>query len=294
MVRSPSDHNKALRMKTNEITNYRTTLLSELDRRRSRNPRYSIRAFARDLNVTYSRLNEALNAQRGISEDLAVKISTRLGHSKEEQELFVTQVMAEHGRSASVKKLARAKLKKLTTSKSTFALLALEQFHLIANWCHYAILELMETHDFRSDQNWIAKRLGLSRPEVSAAMERLLRIGLLEKVGAQYRPADSCSTVGMEIPSEGIRLHQEQLLQKANSALHEHSLDERDFSTLMFAFNSSDLSLVKHLIKDFRHNLSSRLRSSQPKDSVYALGVQFFRIDQKPSSSKEKPCVTNH
>ncbi len=43
-----------------------------------------------------------------------------------------------------------------------------------------AILALTRTADFHADSRWIARTLGVSVDEVNVALQRLLRLGLLQ------------------------------------------------------------------------------------------------------------------
>ncbi len=61
-----------------DMRDYRDILKNELERRMNANPRYSLRAFARDLLTPASRLSEVLNGRRGLSEASADRIVRRL------------------------------------------------------------------------------------------------------------------------------------------------------------------------------------------------------------------------
>ena len=60
--------------------------------------------------------------------------------------------------------------------------LAQDTANLISDWHHYAILELVHVRDFKPDSRWLARVLGISVDEVNVALQRLLRLGLLEMV----------------------------------------------------------------------------------------------------------------
>src|SRR5688572_10105767 len=77
---------------------YREVLKEYLSRRCENNPRYSLRALARDLQMSPSRLSEALNGKAGISAASARKISERLGLGNQESQYFYLLVQKEHAR----------------------------------------------------------------------------------------------------------------------------------------------------------------------------------------------------
>lgn len=89
---------------------YRDFMLRELERRQRKNPSYSLRAFARDLEVPSSRLSEILNRKMGLSETRAVALAEKLNLSSSEREFFIDLALAEHARSAVIKEMAQRRV----------------------------------------------------------------------------------------------------------------------------------------------------------------------------------------
>lgn len=96
---------------------YRDFMLRELERRQRKNPSYSLRAFARDLEVPSSRLSEILNRKMGLSETRAVALADKLNLSSSEREFFIDLALAEHARSAVIKEMAQRRVQ--TRSESS-------------------------------------------------------------------------------------------------------------------------------------------------------------------------------
>lgn len=55
--------------------------------------------------------------------------------------------------------------------------LSMDQFAIIADWYHFAILNLINTPGFKSDISWIAKRLGLFLYAVDGPVPDLFHAG---------------------------------------------------------------------------------------------------------------------
>jgi len=89
---------------------YRLVLKAELERRRSRNASYSLRAFARDLELSPSRLSRVLNGKEALSRPRAERIGGKLGFQKDQIELFCDLVDVEHASTESEQALARARV----------------------------------------------------------------------------------------------------------------------------------------------------------------------------------------
>jgi uncharacterized protein (TIGR02147 family) len=79
--------------------NYRRILKEHLDHRVASNPRYSLRAFARDLGISASRLSAVLKGQQGLSETSATNLANRLGMDARTAQQFILMVLAADSRS---------------------------------------------------------------------------------------------------------------------------------------------------------------------------------------------------
>ena len=80
-------------------TDYRKILRRELEQRINRNPRYSLRSFAKDLKVAPALMSDVLNEKRGLSRFSATRIANRIGLSSSETETFCDLVKSKHARS---------------------------------------------------------------------------------------------------------------------------------------------------------------------------------------------------
>lgn len=258
---------------------YRHFILNELESRRSRNPQYSLRAYARDLGMAAPKLSQVLSGQCGLSEASALRVAKKISLSETETQLFVSMVSARHSRSAHVRAQAEKQLMSLQAERP-FDEIDLERFKIIADWYHFAILELTGLKSFKSDATWIAKRLNISKSTVKEAIERLLDFGLLtenDKGAWVQTKAELVTPSG--IPSQEIRKHHRQILNKAEEALQD-AVSERDFSALMFTIAKEDLPEIQRELRQFRRELAKKY-SKKSKDRVYCLSTQFFALDKE-------------
>lgn len=273
-----------------DFVDYRAILRRELESRCGANPRYSLRAFSRDLGISSSRLSQILRKRQGLSETSARKIAARLHLDENETQAFITSVEASDSRSRKRRLQAQHQLAVFTDTSDPSRRLQLDAFHVISDWYHYAILELATLPSFKSDIAWIAKRLGISSHEARSAIERLIRLELLEKQKGHYVPTQAHLAVGNGMPSEAIRKFNQQILAKAAQAVTLQSVDERDISTLTVAIDSSRVPEFKEIIKGFRRrfNQSAMEMAREPKrepNEVYSLAVQFFRLTVQEKQS---------
>src|SRR5262245_2594450 len=106
----------------------RLHLQQEFLRRCRANSRYSLRGYARALGIEPSALSKLLKGQRTISPSMFRKLGTRLGIAPGTLEAWAGRPSTESDPG--------------TRSTAAFQQIALDHFEIIADWYHYAILEL--------------------------------------------------------------------------------------------------------------------------------------------------------
>ena len=257
--------------------NYRNFLISELETRKRRNPSYSLRAFARDLEVPASRLSEVINGKVGLSEERAVKIAERLGFSASDRELFVNLVLSEHSRSAVIKKLSQQRVQQ---RNEFLTHIDEDTFKLISDWHYAAIMEILISSKMPHDANTFAKRLGISPDLVASSLERLERLNLIEKKDDRWVCMHGSQTTAADIPSEAVRSFHKQVINKAMDSIEKQPVENRDISSLMVSINKNQIPLVKQRLESFRRSLMIELETASDRESVYCLALQFFEITE--------------
>ena len=269
-----------------EQSSYRDYLRNELVRRIRSNPRYSQRAFARHLAMSPGELSEVLCGKRSLSVRSALKVSKALGLTSEETQrlLFLIQ-MEKVGPEGSP---ALDAVRDAAPSPQVRTL-TLDLYHIISDWYCLAILTLADCMEFRWDPAWIAKRFGISVPEVTVALERLERVGLIERdaSGALHVVQDYVlSPAG--IPSEAIRNTHRQILEKALRSLDLHSVDQREFCGVGLAFDPRNLPALRGEVNEFLDHLVKKYARGK-RSQVYHLQFCFFPLTEGDPHAGKKP-----
>jgi len=146
---------------------FRQLLQEELTRRCALNPRYSLRAFARRLEVHHSTLSQILRGKRRLTPRGIGKFGQLLGVEAGEIAAWIAR---EGAHSPGVDERSRREV----------ARVAREAAAVLNGWHHFAILELTRLETFRPDSRWIAQVLGITPDEVNIAVQRLVRMKLLD------------------------------------------------------------------------------------------------------------------
>lgn len=267
-------------------TDYSETLRRALEDRMTRNPRYSLRALARDLGLAPSHLSGILSGKLGLSRTAAQRIADRLGLRGSERNHFQDLVEIRHARSQSARQMAAARIRRWQKLRRRHTqVLALDQFRVIADWYHFAILETARLADARMDLRWMARRLGIPTTLAQSALKRLLKLKMIERINSQWRAREETSTTPSDVPSAAIRQFHQQILAKASVALETQSVDDREFRSSLMAIRNSKLPEAKAMLQKFFEEFCEVIGGEQAngfgdQDEIYALSAQFFRISE--------------
>jgi uncharacterized protein (TIGR02147 family) len=260
-------------------SDFRTILRNELELRAQNNPNYSLRAFARDLKISPSRLSEIFSGKQGLSPAAALKIAERLGYSEDERERFCNLVSSVHARSRKEREVAKGRLKE-TESDDDIHLLRMDAFKVISDWYHLAILEMIGLKWYKNDTRLLAKKLGITAIQAELAIDRLIRLKLLEWQGDKLVPLKGPGLIPGGVPSDSIKKFHSQILDQGKEALVLQGINEREFQVSIIAVDRSKLQEAKDDIEKFRRKFCKRMDESDNKDGLYCLAVQFFNLER--------------
>lgn len=243
-------------------------MIAEFARIKARNSRMTLRALARRLELSPGRLSEFLSGKRRITVKTAQRISERLALDPARKHHFL-RTIGSPGRAG-----------RASESPTNYHLLALDQFALIADWYHYAILSLTEIKGFKSKEEWIAKRLGISTIQVRAALQRLVRVGLLKVEDGRWVTTGRNLETPSDIASSALRRSHRQDLKRAMRALDEVALEERDITAMTMAIDVRRLPEAKRRIREFRKDMARFLEHGEANE-VYNLNIQLIPLTEK-------------
>lgn len=258
---------------------YREILRERLAGRQGRNPSYSLRAYARDLGISPSRLSEILSGDHALSAAKAEGVAAHLGLSTDEQAHFVDLVAIESSPSSSVKADAKKRVDARRSSAEASEVSA-DQFALVSRWWHFAMLELFKTKEFKPTPTWIAGRLGIAKDEARAAMARLLRLGFLRRSGKSISVSKPKTRTPYAVHSEAIRSYHHELVKRADQAIELQGFDERDTSSVVLAVDGTRIAEARERIAKFRREFAEDFAVQKNASSVYCLAVHYFRLDK--------------
>lgn len=250
-------------------------LRTKLTEMRARNPRASVRAFAKRLGLSPAATNEILKGERRVSHKIAERIATKLALDPSERNELLKHFPKNNPLLANTKGMEDdSKLLKLSA----------DQFAAISGWIHFAILSLVKNVDFQNDVGWIAGRLGVTEKQAKDATERLLRLNLLTetKNGSLRRTHERLNTSDDVLNPAIQRSHIEDMELVQQSLLHD-PVELRDFTSITMAASPELLPEAKRIIRQAQDQIAA-LFATRPFTEVYKMSVHLFPLTKKDKS----------
>lgn len=224
-------------------------LLQELQMRQEKNPRYSLRSFARDLQLSPAMLSLVINDNRRLSREAASRIAARLS-------LPILETIKERKADEAYQRAA-------------------DEESLLSKWYILALFSLARFKNNSSTPEWIARRLGITPRQASKALNILIRLGLVEITHDRLRPVRHNIETQTDIPSKAIRDYHRQNLKRAIESLDKDVLENREIRSITLACSEKDMRLAKTYILNFTHRFCKKFETANATD-VYTLSVQYI------------------
>ena len=244
---------------------FQNVLLKKLSEIQSKNPSYSMRSFARRVDLSPSAVSEILRGRRNVSVKKMKEVLGRLHLSPSE----IGQLT-----------MSKTAGSQLLAPSAEYRKLSADQYFAISDSHYFAILSLIDTKSFQGQQEEICRRLGLSRSFVAQAIERLERLKLLKIQKGKIVSLGGNVTTTDDVKDLALQKAQRQNLEMALEALETQSVEERDFISLTLAMDPADVPAVKKRVRDFLLALNNEFEGRNKK-KVYKTNVQFFSLEKE-------------
>lgn len=254
----------------NEQARVQELLMRKFCEFKVKNPSFSVRALATRLEMQPSATNEILKGQRRISRKMAEKIADKLLLDPSERADLLKDYPASLVKN---KQLVQARDKMLEALK-----LNSDQFELISDWIHFAILSLVRVKNFNSDISWIAERLGVSDVEARKAILRLQYLnliyigdkGIITRTSQPVRTTDDIQDLSLQ------KMHANDL-EIARGKLQTIPVEKRDYTNFTFPANPKTIKRAKEIIRKAQDELE-KLMNDDDAVEVYRVCMYLFPL----------------
>lgn len=229
-----------------------------------KNPRLSRRYFAQKIGVSSGALTEILKGKRKISAKLAAKIAARLQLDPVDTAEFVS-----HTNSAPP-----------TTANIEYLQLRDDQFHLISEWPHFAILNLVKSDDCQHKVSWFAQQLNLPLKVTHEVVERLMRLQMLKIEKKKYVRTNTNLATSDDIINLSIQKSNIEDLEMIRDHLDSLTVQERDLTSMTLLVDAKKMPEIKKWIRKSQDQFALKFETT--KSAVpFRLTVALFPL-KKP------------
>lgn len=246
-------------------------LKQEFEKRRKRNPNFSLRSFAKWLGISPAQLSQMMTGKRSVTVNSAKIISEKMNLSPVEKRIFLNSCMK------------NKEFIEINSEKKTLHMQE-DQFRLISDWYHFAILSLTKIKGAKADPRWIARRLGINVDEAHQAILRMERMGILQLKPVFQQVCEPIQVVS-NVSSQAIQKHHKQILNLAAEKIETIAVSRREYQSISIPLNPQHIPIFKKHIDDF---LEEAAKMSDPKNGteIYAVNVQLFPLTKTEETTK--------
>lgn len=258
-------------------SSYVEILLNILHERVRSNPSYSMRSFARDLQIAPSTLSEILKKKKGISAKKATEIVTALKLPDWQANHFVNLVALKHSRTKAEKEKAKSNIEAQKESIKVGKLKA-DAMTSLTSTIDLAILECTYLKGFDHTAEWVAEKLKVSIKEIFESVKRLQNAQLL-KIAEDGKWIDLSpffsSTDG--IPSEAIRAFNIDILRTMEKKIINEPINDRIMKSVVFSLEDKHMNEARIILDEaIAKILTLSSKSEEKKDHVVCFSSQMF------------------
>ncbi len=254
------------------IPYYRAKLLENFASRQRTNPAYSLRAYARFLNIQPASIGAVLKGKRHLAQNEGQRIATKLSLSPSERSKFLRSLRQQ-------KKSLNACIDDSAPLELDGELLQEEtHYRVIAEWEHYAILSLMDMSDFVSSSDHIANRLGITKTRAEVCILNLIQSGLVNQSsnGQMKKNVDHIRTTE-DISSAALKQSHRETLEIGLKKLETVPMELRDFSSSTLLISREKLPEAKAFIRRFRKQFVTETEDLDGNE-VFQIALQFYPL----------------
>lgn len=267
-----------------DFEDYRDFLAEKIRYLKAQNPRLSLGAFARRMNVSTAFISLLISKKKHLSLDTVASFSEALGFDESDSMLLVFKLLEERATMPQQKKFFRYFADQTTVLKHWQSprrspVNAGDMKKLLGSEMAMVISGLARTKDFRPDVEWVQSRLvgfeDHSKEEIAVAIREVLQArasyAAEESVWAAFPTPYPAGADGRSFYAVGIQLMQ-------RSLDHFLTMQPHAFVAQGLAFSKPNADKAMEAFAAFGNKLKELSEISQQADQVYILNAGLFRV----------------
>lgn len=264
--------------------NYREYLREYYDEQKCFSKSFSYRSFSKMAGIaTSSFLFHVIEGKRNLTKASVMKISTAIGHDRDEADFFENLVFFNQAKTISEKTIYYSRL---IENRKTLDIeeVPKDRFEYYRTWYHSVIRELITLIGFRDDY----EKLGSSLVPPIRAVEARKSVMLLEKLGFIEKCNDGSykqtrNLINVKVGTREafiIEKFQMEMLEVALRAYNCIPVHERMSLSTTITISGETFELFKLRLREMQRQLMEISNLDSKPDTVYQLTVNLFPISK--------------
>ena len=248
-------------MKASEISGdqFIAYLRGKFTQLQSKNPRYSLRAFAMKLELDPSSLSKVFSGKKQLAPETRLNCLKKLGATKKEIEAILS--IGSH-------------------EPLSHQIIPEDVFEVMGNWRYFAVLEYLRIENTDKIFKHLEKKLDLKKKDAQEILNTLTRMGFISLDNGVYeilKPNNSWSSAGGDT-SALRRGMQKEIMERSIIALESTPMDCREHGSLLVAIDKKRVPEFKERLRRIRLELSDYFQSSPETNELYQFQLSFFPV----------------
>lgn len=266
-----------------EYFNYRLYLEDYYRSRKSLNPRFSHRLFARKAGYNSSGLYLLLTSgKQNLTPAFLPKFIKALELGPREAEYFRLMVDFTHAGTAAAKQALLERMMEMLPPGAKD--LRREQAEYYRTWRNIAVREALSVMDIRDNYGDLADFVAppLSAREARASVRLLATLGLIKRNSRGYwRATNAVLASTPEVGALHIHAFQKSMMDLAKQALDRYPKDARNICCSTFSVSALGMERLNLKVDRFLKDIEDLVRSDERESQVYQLNLQLFPLTRR-------------
>ena len=225
-------------------------------------------------------LKLVMDGKRNLSAEAIPKFAGALKLNRAETSFFRNLVFLNQAASTEEKCLYAEKIVRSKSFRDVHPM-GSSELEYFSQWYYVAIRELILLHGFRSEPEWIAKKLcpAITPAEAAKALTELIRLSLIQKDKDRgYVQVHNLISTSSEVLSTFLAHFHREMIKKGAESIDRFPRFRRHINSATVALSADGAKRVKKLVEQFRDEiLEISAQETRPTD-VYELNLQFFPL----------------
>jgi len=267
-----------------EHQNYREYLREYYNEQKSTRKSFSYRLFSEKAGIAApSFLFHVIEGKRNLTKATTVKISTAIGHDRDEAEFFENLVFFNQAQTITEKTHYYSRLVEIR-KPIDIDIIPKDRYEYYCTWYHSVIREVVIFFDFRDDYDKLGAFLvpAIRGTEARKSIQLLERLGFIER-DAQGLYHQTQNLINVKVgTSEAfiIEKFQMEMLEVALKAYTNVPVKNRMTTSTTFSISAETFDLFKLRLREMQYQLMEIARLDDNPKTAYQLSLNLFPVSR--------------